>query len=295
LQENPNSDEAKKAVEDAQKKFEEANKARPNLPNVPNFQPFPNGLPNNPADLEKEMQRMIEDLQKQMQLMPLQQFPGNRIIIGGNRFGNRFRMGDGRLGVRVEKPNATLVDQLDLPANVGQVVMDVVPNHAADKAGIKANDILLEIGGKPVPSEAGDLVRLMRDFKADEKVDVVVMRKGKKETIKGVTLPENKAEAANPFALPQFRINPQFQNGFPPEFFGGKNVSTAMTVNNGEVTIKHKEDNVTYEIVGAKDDGGFQTSKITINDNGKEINAKTVNDLDEQYKPTVENLLKRVR
>lgn len=297
LQENPNSDEAKQAVADAQKKFEEANKAKPNLPNIPNFpnfQQFPNG-PVNPADLEKEMQRMMEELQKQMQLMPLQQFPGNRIIIGG-RGGLRARMGDGRLGVRVESPNQVLIDQLDLPANVGQVIMDVVPNLAADRAGIKVSDILLEVGGKAVPSEPNELIRFMREFKADEKVDVVVMRKGKKETIKGVTLPEAKPEA-NRFQIPQFQINPRLQNGFAPQFFGGggKNVSTSVSDVNGEVTIKHVEDNVTYVIVGAKDDGGLQPTSITIMDNGKEIKAKSVKELDEPYKPTVENLLKTVR
>ncbi len=87
------------------------------------------------------------------------------------------------------------------------MVRDVLPDSAASKAGLKRHDVLLELGGKPVPDQIGGLVKLMNDIKADAKVDAVVVRKGKKETIKDLSLPEPKA------------FGPGFGN-FPPPVQG---------------------------------------------------------------------------
>src|SRR5437660_287970 len=64
------------------------------------------------------------------------------------------------------------------------------PDLPAAKAGLKTHDILLELGGKAVPSEVGDFMKALNEFKTGDKVDAIVLRKGKKETVKGVTLPE---------------------------------------------------------------------------------------------------------
>src|SRR5262249_45076727 len=104
------------------------------------------------------------------------------------------RVGAGRLGVRVEKPSAAMADQLDLPKGQGMVVVDVVKESAAAKAGLKANDILLELDGKAVPSDSAEFSKQVRAIKADEDVSAVVLRKGRKETVKGIKLPEAKAE-----------------------------------------------------------------------------------------------------
>jgi hypothetical protein len=100
--------------------------------------------------------------------------------------------GDGRLGVAVEKPNEVLVEQLNLPKGQGVIVVQVTKDSPAEKAGIKAKDVLLTVGSKSVPSEPGDAVKLIIGLKADEIVDVVVIRKGEKQTIKGIALPEVK-------------------------------------------------------------------------------------------------------
>ena len=77
---------------------------------------------------------------------------------------------------------------------------------AAAKAGIHNHDILLELNGKAVPSNPAEFVRALQDVKPDTKVDIVVLRKGKRETVKGLSLPEAKAETE-----PQFPFK-----GFPP-------------------------------------------------------------------------------
>src|SRR5207247_5287043 len=109
----------------------------------------------------------------------------------------------------------TLTEQLDLPKGQGLVVDNVQDESAAAKAGIKANDILLELAGKVVPANPRDFVKMLDDVKAEKPVDVTVLRKGKRETIKGLSLPEAKAEAGQPGP---FR---GFPGGAPGGFPGG--------------------------------------------------------------------------
>jgi hypothetical protein len=108
-------------------------------------------------------------------------FPGGRAL---------GRAADNRLGVGLQPPGDALADQLDLPKGRGLLLGAVRPGSAADRAGLKNHDILLEVGGKAVPSEVRDFVSVLNGFKTGDKVDVVVLRKGKRQTIKGVTLPD---------------------------------------------------------------------------------------------------------
>ena len=117
---------------------------------------------------------------------------------------------DVRLGVVVEKPSDTLAEQLELPKDQGLVIRDVMADSAAAKAGLKAHDILLELDGKAVSSNPEEFRKQVEGIKADTPVDAVVLRKGKKETVKGLSLPEAKAAApgfpgVNPPVFPAYR------------------------------------------------------------------------------------------
>lgn len=112
------------------------------------------------------------------------------LLGGGAMFADLGRVPErARLGVRMEKLNAVTAEQLGLEANVGIAVAGVVPGSAAEKAGLKANDIILAFGGKPVSDNPEDFIRQVNGAKGDEKIDLVVMRKGKKVDVKGVVLP----------------------------------------------------------------------------------------------------------
>lgn len=65
----------------------------------------------------------------------------------------------------------------------GVLVEGVSPGGAAEKAGMKDNDIIVEIGGKPVKN-IGGYMTAMSTQKAGHVVDVVVLRKGAKMTLK---------------------------------------------------------------------------------------------------------------
>ena len=142
-------------------------------------------------------------------------------------------------------------------------------------------------------SSVPEAAELDRQFKADQKVDIVVLRKGKKETLKDVAIPASR-EPENPFRRIELG-NPLLQNIFPPEAFGGGDARQSFQMVNGEFTIKVVEDGVSYKIVGTKDDGAAKATSIVVDDNGKTIKADSVEKLDAQYRPMVERILKRMR
>jgi S1-C subfamily serine protease len=81
------------------------------------------------------------------------------------------------LGVRYRQIGRRLALLNDVPE--GAFVVEVVPNSPADKAGIKADDIITSLAGDKV-SEENPLADLIKKHKPGEKVDVKVFR-GEKE------------------------------------------------------------------------------------------------------------------
>jgi len=94
-----------------------------------------------------------------------------------------------RLGVVFEKAPAILAEHLNLPADVGVVIVEVVPGSVADKAGLRMNDVVVKLGGKDAPSELNQFQQLVAELKGGEKIEAVLYRKGKKETVGGIELP----------------------------------------------------------------------------------------------------------
>jgi S1-C subfamily serine protease len=146
-----------------------------------------------PEQLNQELGNLADQIRRQMGLLRQQ----NPYLRGLERDRAAGRA-PSRLGVVVAAPEAVLADQLNLAKGQGLVVGAVQANSPAAKAGIKANDILLEFAGKPVPSSGAEFSRLVAEAKANTPLDVVVLRKGKKETVKDLTLPERPAAAPAP-------------------------------------------------------------------------------------------------
>jgi len=203
----------------------------------PGFPDFEKLVPADATPEQREqMRKMYDEMKKRMANMPGGGFPGARPAFPGGGFpgggpgfpgggpggpgmpmmmpGMPFAMTSPRLGAAVEPASLTLLDQLDLPAKQGIVVHDLRKDSPADKAGLKNHDILIEINGKPVPNRMDGLFKILHDIKADEKVEAVVVRKGKKVNIKELTLPEGQI-----FGPPAgFRPGGGFPAGLPGAF-----------------------------------------------------------------------------
>ena len=169
--------------------------------------PLDDLLKNLPFDLDPQQ---AEDFRKQMRQMheQMRKAFGERFNQGGGQF--RFQFGmpfqgaapararPGRLGAGVAQPGAALADQLGLPDGEGVVVGQVHDGSPAAKAGLKVNDILLKLGGKAVPSDPEQFRQMVEGIKPNAPVDAVILRKGKQQTLKGLTLPPRGPEAGRP-------------------------------------------------------------------------------------------------
>jgi len=221
------------------------------------------------ADVQKQLEASREQLQKALERARL---PGARA--------ERRHMAPRRLGVMVEMPSAALRDQLDLPKDQGLVLVEIQPDSAAAKAGFKAHDVLLELDGKPVPADVAQFQKDLAAIKADANVDAVILRKGRKETVKGLTLPEAKpvTEAR------RFPILPRLNQGFPGlpleldvngRVHGkigapaGSQISVVRT--NDNFTAKERDGDRLITVTGKVADGKATVNEITIKD-GSETN-----------------------
>jgi predicted metalloprotease with PDZ domain len=107
-----------------------------------------------------------------------------------------------RFGIRMERVPALAAEQLGLEPNTGIAVSQVSPGSVAEKAGLKVHDIILQFAGKPVTDNTEDFIAQVSAVKAGEKVDLVLMRKGKKVEVKGVELPAAQPPRPGPVAAP---------------------------------------------------------------------------------------------
>jgi hypothetical protein len=303
------------------------------LPGFPNFEDLfkqlPGGLDEETAKMlrqQLEMNRkLLEQLRKQLPGGALPQLPGGGImpLPGGgllpfpqiprlnlpnigrlNRVPARDMMAEPRMGVRLERPTPTIVDQLDLPNNQGLIIEEMKDDAAAAKAGLKKHDIILELDGKPVPSDPREFTKLVQAIKPDQAVDAVVMRKSKKETIKGMKLPKMDEQ---PGGKPRkgiplnFELNPPlgafggpggFNGNFNGVFNGVANLSLTRT--NDSFTIRSEDAGVTLSITGTVDAGKADPNEITIQEGEKSTTYKSVDKVPEAYRDKVHTMLKFV-
>ena len=91
-----------------------------------------------------------------------------------------FRGGRGRLGVRVEDLNADLGSYFGVTDGKGALVVEVLKDTPAEKAGVKAGDVITKVGDKAI-GNSDDLVRALRS--AEKKVTLTVRRKNAVRTI----------------------------------------------------------------------------------------------------------------
>lgn len=92
----------------------------------------------------------------------------------------------GWLGVQIQTVTDEIAESLGLEEASGALVSGVVKDGPAEKSGVLSGDIILEFDGKKV-AEMRDLPIIVADTAVEKEVDVLVLRKGEKQTI-GVTL-----------------------------------------------------------------------------------------------------------
>jgi serine protease Do len=88
----------------------------------------------------------------------------------------------GFLGVAIQDLTPALAESFKLKGTKGVLVSDVTKDSAAEKAGIKTGDVIVELDGKPV-TRAGDFQERVALKGQGAEVSIVVLRDGKKKTL----------------------------------------------------------------------------------------------------------------
>jgi len=86
----------------------------------------------------------------------------------------------GRLGVHIQDLNADLGDALGVPDGRGVLVTEVNEDSPAARVGIKAGDVITEVGGRAV-DDVNDLRRELRSHEG--RVSITLMRRGARRTV----------------------------------------------------------------------------------------------------------------
>jgi serine protease Do len=88
----------------------------------------------------------------------------------------------GWLGVSIQDLTPELAEYYGIQEKKGVLVAQVFEGDPADKAGIKANDIIVEVDGKSI-SSSRDLTKTIANIEVGKKTTVAFLRDGKEKTV----------------------------------------------------------------------------------------------------------------
>lgn len=105
----------------------------------------------------------------------------------------------GYLGIMIQPLTADLAKSFELKNEKGILIAQVTKNSPADKAGLKAGDVIVNFQGRPV-SEVGDFRNQVAMEQPGSKVEFDIIRDGKQRSVsvKIVKLTDNKLAAQEP-------------------------------------------------------------------------------------------------
>ncbi|MBW2270262.1 MAG: DegQ family serine endoprotease [Deltaproteobacteria bacterium] len=89
----------------------------------------------------------------------------------------------GWLGVVIQKISPEIAEHLELDDESGALVSRVMPEGPADDAGIERYDVIVEFNGQNI-DEMSDLPRVVASTGVGKKVDLVVLRDGKRKKLR---------------------------------------------------------------------------------------------------------------
>jgi len=216
-------------------------------------------------------------------------------------------------GVRFDKASAKLQEQFGLGDKEGMVVIGFDPNSIGEAAGLKVNDVLVKINNRAVPNDVTGFALLVKDQKAEEPFDLVVVREGKEQTIKGARMPavvQNMNAGRGPAGLGGLG-GMAFGGGLQLQMFPGAGamnpfmplqgnqglqalpagVKIVKTMNGDQFSGQYSKDDLSVSVSGKLDFGQPKVTEITIQQ-GKESKKYTdVGDVPAKYVAVIRQLL----
>jgi serine protease Do len=192
---------------------------------------------------------------------------------GGNTFsfddhGNLFSDNTPFLGVITDK------------SEKGAEIQDVTENSAADKAGLKENDVITKVDNETIATPE-DLTRAIRKHKPEDKITITYDRKGKIEKT-DVTLGKRKGRAMA-MAIPSPEFNPMEKFNFDWQDRG--NFNRNFNYSNGKprlgIKAQDTEDGKGVKVIGVDDESAAEKAGIKKDDVITEFDGKKITGTDD--------------
>jgi serine protease Do len=127
----------------------------------------------------------------------------------------QFNLDGSYLGVFVEEVTADRMKELGLTQERGAVIMKVVKDSPAEKAGLKENDVIVSFNGRPVDS-VKEFERLLGETPAGRNVAIEVLRNGNRQTVSAVVSKRDNLGLARNYMENADRLSRQWQDFTPP-------------------------------------------------------------------------------
>lgn len=108
----------------------------------------------------------------------------------------------GYLGIQISPLGEDLADSLGLAKNRGEFVQGVEPGKGADKAGIKAGDVIVSVAGQEVTPDQ-NLSSIVANQPIGSRVPIMLLRNGQRQTVTAVVGERPSEDELNSFAQQQ--------------------------------------------------------------------------------------------
>lgn len=108
----------------------------------------------------------------------------------------------GYLGIQISPLGEDLADLLGLAKNRGEFVQGVEPGKGADKAGIKAGDVIVSVAGQEVTPDQ-NLSSIVANQPIGGRVPIVLLRNGQRQTVTAIVGERPSEDELNAFAQQQ--------------------------------------------------------------------------------------------
>ncbi|MFH1102834.1 MAG: DegQ family serine endoprotease [Pseudomonadota bacterium] len=108
--------------------------------------------------------------------------PINMAVAIMDQLKNRGEVTRGWLGVGIQDLKGEMAEYYGIKDTEGVLVVQVFPGDPAEKAGIQAKDIILEINGQKIKSSR-QLSKMIADISVGDKVQIKLLRNGKEKTV----------------------------------------------------------------------------------------------------------------
>jgi hypothetical protein len=228
---------------------------------------------------------------------------------------------ESRLGAELESVGDVLRSQLGIGKNQGQALRTVKPGGPADKAGLKQYDILLELNGNAVPGDPAAFAKGLASFKEGTRLNVVVLRGGKRTEVKGLVLAKADAKSipAKSYECPTSPVDSKpstgvidgtsstillgerWQKAITPSqalpygdyrvWSDGKPILATTHRNKERFTSRHQEGTLVITVTGTVKEGKARPTGIRIQEGTVVERYTALDKVPEEYRDKVAHLL----